>query len=166
MELHLATIPHDPSKTSILFFINEVVLKCLHEEENNPGLFSFLHETIQSLDAAEKNFSNLHLIFLVRFSRFLGFYPQGNYSDSCPIFDLREGKFIPKEPLHHDYITLESSKLLNQLIRTSYYAMDGLHMTGTERKTMLDVLLRYYELHLSHIGSITSHKVLEQIFAG
>lgn len=164
-EFHFTSIPHDPAKTSIVFFINEVILKCLHEEENNPGLFSFLHETIQSLDAAEKNFTNLHLIFLIRFSRFLGFYPQGSYSASCPVFDLREGKFTPTEPLHHDYLSQESSELLGRLIRTNYYSMESLNMAGKERKSMLDVLLRYYELHLSHIGNISSHKILQQLLA-
>src|ERR1035437_8438600 len=93
-EIHFASIHNDPAKTSILFFLNEILLKCLQEEEENSELFSFLHETIQTLDSAEKNFSNLHLIFLIRFSRFLGFYPQGNYSDTNSFFDLREGKFV------------------------------------------------------------------------
>src|ERR1051326_2857465 len=86
-EIHFTSVPHDLAKTSILFFLDEVLLKCLHEEENNPELFSFLHETIQTLDAAEKSFSNLHLIFLIRFSRFLGFYPQGKFSELNSLFD-------------------------------------------------------------------------------
>ena len=164
VETHFTSTANDTSKTSILFFINEAILKCLHEEENNPELFGFLHETIQSLEAAEKNYNNLHLIFLVRFSRFLGFYPQGNFSDSNPFFDLREGKFANSEPIHHDYLTKENSTLLSHLIRSNYYSMDTLSLSGKDRKSLLDVLLRYYELHLSHIGSFSSHKVLEQIF--
>jgi DNA repair protein RecO (recombination protein O) len=164
-EVHFASIPHDPAKASILFFMNEVILKCLHEEEHNPELFSFLHETIQTLDAVEKNFSSLHLIFLVRFSRFLGFYPQGNFSKTNFLFDLREGKFTNAEPMHPDYLTGENSLLLNKLILSNYYSMESLVLSGKERKMLLDILLRYYDLHLSHIGSITSHKVLEQIFA-
>ena len=62
-EMHFASIPNEPAKISILFFLNEIVLKCLHEEENNSELFSFLHETVQTLDSSEKNYNNLHLIF-------------------------------------------------------------------------------------------------------
>jgi DNA repair protein RecO (recombination protein O) len=163
-EIHFVSIPHDLTKTSILFFLNEVLVKCLNEEENNPELFSFLHETIQTLDASEKKFSNIHLIFLVRFTRFLGFYPQGKFSAESFLFDLREGKFIGKEPLHHDYLSKENSILLGKIILSNYYSMENLNFSGRERKNILDILLRYYELHLSHLGTISSHKVLEQIF--
>lgn len=164
-EIHFASMPHEPAKISILFFLNEVLLKCLQEEENNPKLFSFLHETIQTLDSSEKNFSNLHLIFLVRFSRFLGFFPQGNFSEATSVFDLREGKFISREPLHSDFLAKGNSKLLNKLILSNYYSMDKLALSGKERKNLLDILLHFYQLHLSNMVSISSHKVLEQVFA-
>lgn len=163
-EIHFTSIPHKPIKISILFFLNEIVFKCLHEEENNPELFSFLHETIQTLDSADKNYSALHLIFLLRFSRFLGFFPQGKFSETNSIFDLREGKFIREEPTHPDFLGKENSKLLSKLISINYYSMDNLILSGKERKNLLDLLLRFYQLHLSNMGSISSHKVLEQVF--
>ena len=164
-EIHFTSIPGEPAKMSILFFLDEVLVKCLHEEENNPELFSFLHETIQTLDTTEEHFNNLHLIFLVRFSRYLGFFPHGTFSEKNPVFDLREGKFISKEPVHHDFLTDKNSLLMSKLIASTYYSMDKLTLSGKERKNLLDVLLRFYELHLSHMGRITSHKVLEQLFA-
>ncbi len=163
-EIHFTSIPHDPAKASILFFLNEVLLKCLHEEEHNPELFSFLHETIQTLDATEKHFSCLHLIFLLRFTRFLGFYPQGNYSKTNFLFDLREGRFTHAEPMHPDYLTGENSFLVNKLILSDYYSMEKLILSGPERKNLLDILLRFYLLHLPHAGNISSYKILQQIF--
>lgn len=163
-EIHFTSTPHEPAKTSILFFLDEVLLKCLHEEEHNPKLFSFVHETILALDAAEKNYSNLHLIFLIRLSRHLGFFPQGNFSETNSIFDLREGKFTSKEPMHPDFLLKENSKLIGKIIISNYYTMENLIVKGQERKNILNILLRYYELHLSNMGSISSHKVLEQIF--
>ena len=164
-EIHFTSIPDEPAKTSILFFLNEMLLKCLHEEEHNSELFSFLHETIQTLDTAETNFSNIHLIFLIRFSRFLGFFPQGNYSETNSVFDLREGKFIGKEPVHPDFLGKENGKLLSKIIFSNYYSMENLILSGKERKNLLDILLHFYQLHLSNMGSISSHKVLEQVFA-
>ncbi|MEK6615384.1 MAG: DNA repair protein RecO [Bacteroidota bacterium] len=164
-EIHFASIPHESAKTSILFFLNEIVLKCLQEEEKNPELFSFLHESIQTLDAAEKNYSNLHLIFLLRFSKFLGFFPQGNFSETNSIFDLHAGKFIDKEPMYPDFLGKENSKLLSKLIFSNYYSMDNLALSGEKRKNLLNIILRFYELHLAHMGRISSHKVLEQVFA-
>lgn len=164
-EFHFTSIPFDPRKSSILFFINEIILKCIQEEESNPELFSFLHESVQILDSTEKNFNDMHLIFLVRFSRFLGFYPQGRFSETNSFFDLREGKFVSNIPLHSDFLTEENSILLNRLILSNYYIMDALAISKKEKRILLDVLLRYYELHLPHFGKVSSHKVLEQVFA-
>ena len=164
-EIHLTSISQDPSKTSILFFLNEILDKCLREEEDNPELFSFLNETVQTLENAERDFAAFHLVFMVRLSRFLGFFPQGNFSDANYLFDLREGKFVSTEPLHPDFLLADSSKLLSRLIFSNYYAMDKLNLSGKERKSLLDTLLRFYHLHLSGMGSVTSHKVLEQVFA-
>lgn len=165
VEIHFKSIPNDPAKTSILFFINEILLKCLQEEENNPELFSFLHESMQTLESAEKNISNFYLIFLVRLSRFLGFYPQGKSSETNLFFDLQEGGFTQTEPLHPDFLERENSGLLGKLLLSNYYSMDTLIFSGKERKKLLDILLRFYHLHLSNMGSIASHKVLEQVFA-
>ena len=164
-EVHFTSIPNNQAKTSILFFLNEILLKCLQEEEENSELFLFLHETIQTLDSVEKFFSNLHLIFLIRFSRFLGFFPQGNYSDANSIFDLREGVFVSREPMHPDFLTKENSAFISKLIFSNYYSMETFTLSGKERKILLDILLRYYELHLSNMGNVTSHKILEQVFA-
>lgn len=164
VELPYLTIPYNLAKTSILFFLNEILLRCLHEEENNSEEFQFIHETLQLLDNSEKHFNNLHIIFLVRFSRFLGFFPQGNFSLSTQVFDLREGKFIQKEPLHHDYLIADDSALFNKLLLHNYYSMDQLIVSGNERKNLLTILLRYYNLHLENMKNITSLKVLEDIF--
>ncbi len=164
-EIHFNSIPNEPAKASILFFINEILLKCLQEEENNPGLFFFLHESIQTLETTEKDFANFHLVFLIRFSRFLGFFPQGSFSESSPVFDLQEGSFTGKEPMHPDFLGKENSRLLSKLIFCNYYSMGNLSLSGKERKNLLDILLHFYHLHLSNMGSIASHKVLEQVFA-
>jgi DNA repair protein RecO (recombination protein O) len=165
VEIYYNSISNDPAKTSILFFLNEILLKCLQEEENNPELFSFLHESMQMLESAEKNISNFYLIFLVRLSRFLGFYPQGKYSETNLFFDLQEGGFTKTEPMHPNCLGGENSKLLGKLLISDYYSMEGLALSGKERKTMLDILLHFYQLHLSNMGSISSHKILEQVFA-
>ena len=162
-EYVFTSISFDPVKTALLFFINEVSLRCLVEEEPDPELFRFLHETIQVLDETEKNFSNLHLVFLMRFSRFLGFYPGGHLSREQVVFDLREGKFSEKEPFHPDYVSGEACRLIGNLMRTYYYSLEQLKLTGNERKQLLDILLRYYDLHSNKAGSIQSHKVLEQL---
>ena len=68
------TVPFDPVKNSIALFIAEVLHKTLKEEESNPELFSFLFHAIQALDLNVHGTANFHLVFLIHFSRHLGFY--------------------------------------------------------------------------------------------
>ena len=70
----LQSIPFDPVKSCIALFIAEVLCKTLKEEEANPGLFHFLHHAIQTLDLIEHGTANFHIVFLVHYSRYLGFY--------------------------------------------------------------------------------------------
>lgn len=164
LDIPLNSTYTNPSKISILFFINEMLNKCLQEAEANPELFSFLHEAIQFLDSAEAHFTNFHLIFLVRLSRYLGFYPQGNYTASTPMFDLREGRFVRQLPTHPDYLLDNKSKLIYQIITSNWYSMEKLEVSYQERKEILENLIRLYQIHLSFMGNISSHKVLEEIF--
>jgi len=68
------SIPFDPVKSCIALFIAEVLNKTLKEEEANPELFNFLLHTIQALDLNDCGTANFHLVFLVHYSRHLGFY--------------------------------------------------------------------------------------------
>ena len=68
------SIPFDPVKNCIALFIAEVLHKTLKEEEANRDLFDFLLHTIQTLDLNERGTANFHLVFLVHYSRHLGFY--------------------------------------------------------------------------------------------
>jgi len=68
------SIPFDPVKRCIALFIAEVLNNTLREEEANPELFNFLLHTIQALDLNDCGTANFHLVFLVHYSRHLGFY--------------------------------------------------------------------------------------------
>lgn len=160
-----SSVYSNPVKASVLYFLDELLIKCLREEERNPELFSFLHQSLEFFYSLKNGFVNFHLIFLLRFSRFLGFFPQGSFSESTQVFDLREGKFVSTEPLHGDFIGREGCRLLNKLIAINYYSIEKLILSGKERSYLLNTLLQYYQLHLSGIGSFSSQKVLKQVLA-
>ena len=66
----------DVKKTSIIFFLNEVLNKSVHEEEANPKLFEFLFNAVNRLEEQNPADVNFHLDFLVRLSKHLGFDAQ------------------------------------------------------------------------------------------
>ncbi len=71
----LKHIPFDPVKSSIALFVAEILNKTLKEEEQNLELFKFLIHSIEMLDLNDAGTANFHLIFLLHYTRYLGFYP-------------------------------------------------------------------------------------------
>ena len=69
------TLPYDPRKSSMALFLAEFLCRVLKHEEGSDTLFSFILYSLQWLDASGEGFSNFHLVFLTRLTRFLGFYP-------------------------------------------------------------------------------------------
>ena len=85
------TIPFDTLKSAVALFLLEVITKSVREHEQNEEMFGFIYDAFQILDESEKLDPHFHLIFLVRFSGFIGFMPQGNFSEENNYFNLTEG---------------------------------------------------------------------------
>ena len=62
-------------KGSIVMFLSEILSTVLKEEEPNEKLFSFLEASLQYLDN-EESYSNFHLLFLLKLTKFLGIQPE------------------------------------------------------------------------------------------
>ena len=60
------SIPFDTLKSTISFFLLEVISKTIREHEPNDELFEFLYESLCALDRAEKLNPDFHLVFLLR----------------------------------------------------------------------------------------------------
>lgn len=159
------SIPYNSIKCSLALFLTELLYKSIREEEANAGLFGFLFHSIQILDITTDNCANFHLLFMIKLSKFLGFYPNGKYSKSTSFFDLREGVFDKKQPEHPDYMPPSLCIYLNQLFHYSYNDLNKIKIPSEHRKELLHSLIEYYVLHLSGMKSIKSHKVLETVMS-
>ena len=73
----LISIQNNIVKTTIAIFLSEMLVRSIREETPNKQLFSFLHQSIIFFDKLE-NPVNFHLLFLIKLSKFLGFFPQAN----------------------------------------------------------------------------------------
>ena len=69
------SIPFSPEKLAITLFTAEFLYHALRSEQQNDPLFAYLTDAMQWLDIAETGYANFHLTFLMRMSRFFGFYP-------------------------------------------------------------------------------------------
>ncbi len=152
-------------KSSIAVFINEMIYKSIREQEQNQALFDFLFNSIKYLDLAEDDYLNFHLIFALQFSKYLGFFPAGNFADKLSYFDLREGRFSPAEPLHADYISPEFTYSFRQLMSMSFSESVALKINNKQRRILLEHILNYYAFHLQGFGEMKSHHILEAVLS-
>jgi len=158
-------IPFNISKSTIAFFIAEVLGKVLKEEEPNPAMFSFLFNSIQLLDQIELGTANFHLVFLYELSRFLGFYPIDNYSDTNRFFNLRKGRFV--ENMDDIEISLDKklSRDLFLISKKGFKQISEIELSHNERFELIKALLKFYQYHLPEMGKLKSLEVLKELFA-
>src|SRR6185369_6803150 len=81
----LKSIPFDIRKSSVVLFMNEVLYKCVKEEEANQSLFDFIFNSIHLPELRSNPGSDFHLLFLLQLTKYLGFYPHENFSSSTPV---------------------------------------------------------------------------------
>ena len=141
------TIPYDIAKSSIALFIAEVVNKTLKDGEEDSNLFDFVKQYILELDTLTDNYNNLHIIFLIRLTSFLGFYP--NIDDN-----IYSGSEINKTLINITEIVLNTDEILPELKE----------LNSKNRNELLDLLLEYYNIHLQTNINIKSLDVLKAVF--
>lgn len=162
----LTGIHSNIAKTTIALFIAEILFRTIREEEKNPGLFSFLLNSIQYLDLAEKGVEDFHLLFLVRLSRFLGFFPEDNYDSYHSNFNLQTGSFSPDIEGDKHLLDKQLSFYLSKIIKTNYDTLGELEINGVLRSNLLDKLILYYQLHFDGLTQMKSHRILQEVFSG
>lgn len=141
------TLQTDIRKSSIAMFINEVLNKTVREETHAQELFDFLFDSLIFLDDQKNDFENFHLIFLVKLSRFLGF----------GVHDVREvlvGRVVDDK----------EEQLLAKLIAAEYNT--NVLITNSQRRTLLEIFLRFYTAHIDSLGEMRSVQVLREVMGG
>jgi DNA repair protein RecO (recombination protein O) len=159
------SIPFDVMKSSMVLFMNEVLYKAVKEEEANPQLFDFIFHAMQLLDLEARTNPDFHLHFLVKLTKYLGFFPNGLYSESTPVFNLQEGTFGVNEPVHPYYISSPLSMYFDKLVNSSLNDSVDMDISISQKRELIEKLLEYYALHITGFGNIHSNKVLEEVWS-
>jgi DNA repair protein RecO (recombination protein O) len=159
------SIPSDVSRQSIIFFMSEILNRSIKEQEQNPMLFCFIHDSVIELDKMKENCANFHLHFMVHLSRHLGFFPNGGFSEETPFFDLQNGTFTAYQPAHENFLSSEQGKYFGWMMNGNYETTASLALSGSARKELMRKLILYYEFHLGSSCRIRSHKILEEVLA-
>lgn len=151
------------SKLTIKLFLAEVLYRCLREELKNEELFDFIESALLLFSGLE-SYANFHLVFLLKLARFMGFQPGTSLQRGNEYFDLKEGVFAGKQPMHDYYVQADYSKMLSLLLSTDLAAPDEIKLSRHERAYLLDQILIFYRLHFEGFGQLRSLDVLKTVF--
>lgn len=154
------TIHRDIRKSSVLIFLNEILYQVIREQELNHELFNFLYNSIISLDQSDKNISDFHLHFLMRLTKYIGFFPKNNFSEENPVFNLQEGVFTNQIALPEITITRPFSDYFAGLIDAGQRQVS---IAVSHRPLLLEYLIQFYRIHVPDIKEIKSHYVLQSV---
>ena len=83
----------DFKKTTILIFISELLSKSIAESEPDTTLFNYVYESMLWLDEVESSYADFPIIFAMRLSFYLGFFPNIDTYTEGSCFDLLDGNF-------------------------------------------------------------------------
>ncbi len=158
------SIPYDITKSTQAIFMAEVLYRVVREEEPNPVLANFLISSVSYLDALEDPIPDFHIIFLFHLSRHLGFFPQNNFDVSIPYFDLESGRFKSAFSDAETQLDETLSLLWSRYLGCDYKDADTLGFNSSQRKMVLDQLIKYYRNHVEGLGEIRSLDVLHAFF--
>ncbi|GAA3934510.1 DNA repair protein RecO [Hymenobacter algoricola] len=158
-----STLPYDVHKSSVVLVLAEIVGRTLLEEEENEPLFNFLHDAILAFDQQAAGYENFTLGFLLELAGYLGFgiesgqevTTQVALAAAAPVTSTSGGGPAALRFREFDHY-------FDELLR------DPAHATipnGRVRRELLDVLIRYYQLHIEKLGEIRSLAVLSEVLA-
>ena len=158
------SIPFDAAKLSISLFVAEFLLYATRGEQQNETLFQYVEQSIEWLDGQSRSFANFHLVFMMRMSRFIGFFP--NLEDYCDgdCFDLRNGTFVAVRPSHADFVEAVEASRIGLLMRMGFESMHLFRLTRQERNRCAELILKYYRLHVQNFPELKSIGILKELF--
>ncbi len=155
-------IGEDINKSFIILYMAEFLGQCLKEEESNPSLFQFIFSSLEWL-THHQSVHNFHLVFTIQLSKYLGFFPQGKFSELTNVFDMENGEFVSVKPGHDNFLEHKKAKDFHTLLNLSYSQLDLLNISNIERRELLDSVSDYYKIHQQGFKTLKSAEILETV---
>lgn len=154
----------DPIKNMLALFLSEVLFRAVKETEPDPRLFEYLYEAIRLLEIADKGVANFHLVFLLRLLHYMGIYPNMDSYMPGSCFDMMNGVFVNRIPMHRHYLNQQESLFLVRLMKISFENMSLYSFSRRNRVDIINRILEYYRLHLPDFPEIKSLSVMQSLF--
>ena len=159
----LQSIPYDVIKSSVAMFLNEILYKAVKQQSADENMFDFIFSAIEWLDHQADGIANFHLLFLIRLTRYLGFYPDRYLAGEADYFDLKNGTFSRFKPDSVLYLSPPHTQNFTMLLQGTFENISFIKLNNDERRYLINKLLDYYALHIEGFGNVKSQAVLEEV---
>ena len=136
---------HVQKKISICLFISEVLLKLITFQVPDKNQFNFVRNSLIELDKIEDNYENFHIIFLIKFSKYLGF-------EISNISDFSNIKFESQLVI----------SFLSEIIISEYSS--NIKSTSSVRNKALEIIIVYFREKTELNINFNSNRILKNIF--
>lgn len=130
-------------KNSMTLFMSEVLFRAIGDGAAEDGLFEWCRNSIITLDALERDYSNFHLRFLIELASAMGFAPS--------VQDMM--------PFAQNHLAS-----IRQLCESDFVQAMLLPLNGESRNEIADILLKYISYHSESAINVKSLKVLRELF--
>jgi len=155
------TVHTNVVKSGMVMFLSEMLKNCIKEEEQNLELYEYLENAFYWLDSHD-DIANFHILFLLKLSAHLGFYPDTSTIEG-EYFNLLDGCF--QENGTNGYCeTGQVVSNFKSFFGINFDSITHIKLTKKDRLNALNLLLTYYQLHLQGYKKPKSLLVLNQLF--
>ena len=160
----MPSVMSDPMKLPVALFLAEFLCYATRGEQDNPALFSFVSMSMEWFDGVERPTPNFHLVFMIRLSMFVGFFPNTEDGIEGGYFDLLNACFCSSRPMHTHFLNPAEASKISLLMRLTYQTMHLCAMSRDDRNRCTEVILEYYRLHVPGFPQMKSLSVMREIF--
>ena len=157
------SIPFDPVKSSIVFFMAELVQQVIHSGNAENQLYHLLKEEIEWLDVSDE-LTNYPLWFLAIFCRECGLAPSCDVKEPT-VLDLLGGKLSTIRPNHVQYLEGNWIHWFENMLQEDKIAFLSLSIPKQDRLLCFDTWMKYYAVHIQGMRPFKSIEIIREVLA-
>tara|TARA_B100001287_G_scaffold181732_1_gene153263 strand:- start:3059 stop:3721 length:663 start_codon:yes stop_codon:yes gene_type:complete len=138
------TLHLDMKKISVCFFLSEFLTKISQNDDNQKDNFDFMKDSLIVFDRLEINYSNFHIQFLIKLSKYLG-------------IDIGNSKHLTGENVNNDI-----NLFIDACINNSYEVK--IKSNNILRNNVINLIIEHYSRNLDININLNSTNILKEIF--
>lgn len=138
--VNLFSLTGDIRKSTTAVFLAEVLYKSIRDHSQDTDLFEFAFNSIEMFDALDEKYSNFHLQFMLKLTKYLG-------------FGLENGVFENFD---------SEGKIISELLEKPY--QNDVELGNDKRRIILRDIIGFYKKHIDGFGNLRSMEILKEVF--